>query len=89
MVLRHTRTGGAVLTAFRWQSLKINLQTNVVVVLGCRSEQGSVLPLQDVVDTIPDKLIPATDVHGENEGSLAVRSGQVEPYAIEINKLNI
>ncbi len=41
------------------------------------------------MDAVPHELIPATDVHREDEGSLAVWSGQMEAYAIEVNKLDV
>ena len=78
-----------VLTAFWWQLLKINLQTDIVVVLWLWPDQGAILPLQDVVHAVPDEFVPAADVHGQHERSLAIGGRQAEADAIEIDKLDI
>lgn len=77
------------LTAFRRDLLQINLKTDVIVGLWRRFDKSTIFPLENVIYAILDKLIPAADVHGKEEASLAFRRGQVEPNAIKVYKLDI
>lgn len=76
-------------TSFNGKLFQIQDQADVVLGLWLRADAVAVCPLEYLVDTVFDELIPASNAHGEKKAGLALWSRQVETYAIKIHKLDI
>ena len=81
--LRSTRT------SLRRRLRQVNLQAHIVLWLGLRDQQASILPLQHVQRAELRELVPAPDVHRQHDRRLHVRRGHVKTHAIKVNELDV
>ena len=66
---------GKVHTSFWGKLVYIDVETDVVLWLWLCPEHCTVLALEDIVDTVLEQLVPASDAHGEKKGGFAICGG--------------
>lgn len=66
------RDVNVVLTSFGRKLFEVKIEANVVLWLRLGPNHCSILALEDIIYAIVEKLVPATDAHGQQESSLAI-----------------
>lgn len=69
--------------------LEVYLKTDIVVRLRRCLQQRAVLALENVHDAVSNKLVPASNVHRQQQARLLLRRRQVESDAIIVDKLDV